>query len=150
MSRLLRCAWKTSTPSSTARRLMPSGFLDACWVVYASARMQVQDLRANTMVWVPTIVQPTVLFVVTFGTLAPTGVGRHAAGATDSTSLIVGVLLMALWGATVWTAGGIMRRELLQGTLAANLTGVRPPHLVLAGKCLGAAAGATTLIVATV
>lgn len=129
---------------------MPSRLLDSCWVVWASARMQARDLRGNKMVWIPTIVQPAVLFIITFGAL---GAGaRQIAGSrlTDTSSLMVGVLLMALWGATIWTAGGIMRRELLQGTLAANFTGVRSPQLVLVGKCLGAASGSSAVIVATV
>jgi ABC-2 type transport system permease protein len=130
---------------------VPSRLVDLGWVVWASARMQAQDLRGNKMVWIPTIVQPAVLFVITFGALAPAR-PRTAdqVGTADSTSLMVGVLLMALWGATIWTAGGVMRRELLQGTLAANFAGVRPPQLVLLGKCFGSAGGATLVIVATV
>jgi ABC-2 type transport system permease protein len=128
---------------------MPSGFLDGLWVVWASARMQIQDLRANKTVWIPTVVQPAVLFIITLGALTPARAGG-AGRTTDGSALAVGVLLMALWGATIWTAGGIMRRELMQGTLAANLTGVRPPQLVLLGKCFGAAAGTTTVIVTTV
>jgi ABC-2 type transport system permease protein len=124
---------------------------EAAWVVWASARMQSRDLRGNKMVWIPTVVQPAALLIVTFATFASARprAGLRAGGLMDTASIVVGVLLMALWGATIWTAGNILRRELLQGTLAVNFTGVRPPQLLLLGKCLGAASRVTAVIVVT-
>jgi ABC-2 type transport system permease protein len=113
----------------------------ALWVVLASARMQVQDMRANQPGIVLGVVQPVVLLVVLLR--------YRELDTAAATRIAGGVALTALWASTIWTAGGILRREVFQGTLAANVTSVRPAYLVLLGKSLGATLRSGVVILAT-
>lgn len=100
-------------------------------------------MRGSPFTLVLGVVQPVVFLLVS-------AAGQPERTPASSTRLAVGVGLTAVWGATVWAAGGILRRDMAQGTLPANVTGVRPPELVYVGKCLAATLRSTLLIVATV
>jgi ABC-2 type transport system permease protein len=104
--------------------------LTGAWVFLASMRMQARAMRSSQPAVMVSLVQPTVLLLLVGGVQHPT---EHSA-----TAAVVGVFLTSLWASTIWSAGGILRREVGQGTLAATLSGVRSPYLVLSGKCLGA------------
>jgi ABC-2 type transport system permease protein len=95
-----------------------------------SARMQVLLVRGHPMVPLSTIVQPAVFLVIFLARPAAMQPGGR-------TSTVIAVLLTCMWGATLWAAGGTLRREVADGTLARNLTGVSDPRLVIGGKCLG-------------
>jgi ABC-2 type transport system permease protein len=95
-----------------------------------SARMQVLLVRSHPMVPLSTIVQPAVFLVIFLDRPGGTQPGQRAA-------TVIAVLLTSMWGATLWAAGGTLRREVADGTLARNLTGVSDPRLVIGGKCLG-------------
>lgn len=113
--------------------------LAVAWVFLASARMQLADLRSSQPALVVGVVQPVALTVVTV----------RSAGQLDpaaATRLAVGLMLTVLWASTVWNAGGILRREVWQGTLAANVVSVQPAYLVLLGKSLGATVGSAAAI----
>ncbi|MET9760113.1 ABC transporter permease [Streptomyces sp. NPDC006372] len=113
--------------------------LDALWVLWTCARMQVKAMKGNELGLVIGVVQPVVLILVT--------VGAHTDEAPEVlTGWTVGVLLTTLWASTVWIAGGILRGELRSGTLARSVTSLRPGFLVLLGKCLGATARALLVI----
>lgn len=101
-------------------------------VLAASARMQILAVRSHPAIPLTAIVQPAVYWVV---------VGlRGGYSGTGRTALLVGILLMSLWGSSLWGAGGILRREIGEGTLGRNLTSVTDPRLVIIGKCLGSTA----------
>ncbi len=89
------------------------------------------------------IVQPaSFLLIATFA-------GR-AKGRIDVDQVALGAALVAIWGATVWSSGAILRAERWQGTLAqimARPTGIGP---VLLGKTLGTTLRSVLLIAATV
>jgi ABC-2 type transport system permease protein len=108
------------------------------WVAWAAMRVQSRALRGSPFVVLLGAVQPIVLLLITIGS-----VGSRETGATAQ---MVGVTLTALWGATIWTSGNILRVERWQGTLAALVTGVRPPWLILFGKSLGATAHSVAVI----
>jgi ABC-2 type transport system permease protein len=114
--------------------------IDGLWVLWASMRLQVRDMRSSQPALVVSIVQPAVLLILT---------ARSGRADGDVTARVVGVTLTALWAATIWAAGGILRREAFQGTLASSLTGVRPAVLVLAGKCLAATMVTAAMILGT-
>jgi ABC-2 type transport system permease protein len=95
-----------------------------------SARMQVLLVRGHPMVPLSTIVQPAVFLVIFLGRPGPARPAERAV-------TVIAVLLTCMWGATLWAAGGTLRREVADGTLARNLTGVSDPRLVIGGKCLG-------------
>ncbi len=103
---------------------------DGLWVLTSSARMQARALLSSQPALVVSVIQPAVLLVAVVLTRRPTGAAAEAA--------VLGVVLTSLWASTIWSAGGILRRERALGTLAAALTGVRSPWLVLGGKCLAA------------
>lgn len=77
--------------------------------------------------WILGVVQPTV-----FTSVALLAVGPN--GSADVNRIALGAGLVALWGATIWGAGSVMRSERREGTLAAIV--VRPSSLplILAGK----------------
>lgn len=99
-------------------------------IVAESARMQILVVRGHPMVPLSTIVQPTVFLVIFLA-------GRSAQAPAQRADTVIAVLLSCLWGASLWAAGGTLRREVHDGTLARNLTGVSDPRLVVGGKCLG-------------
>jgi ABC-2 type transport system permease protein len=115
----------------------------SAWVVAAAMRTQHRALRGNPFNLVLGVVQPVVLLVVTAGTYqSPT--------AAEATRLVVGVALTALWGSTVWAAGGILQRERNEGTLAASVAGVHSPYLLLLGKSLAATLRSSIFIAVSV
>ena len=89
------------------------------------------------------IVQPASFLLI--ATLA----GR-ARGGIDVDDAALGSALVAIWGATVWSSGAILRGERWQGTLAQILA--RPAGLgpVLLGKTLGTTLRSAVFIAATV
>lgn len=104
--------------------------------------MQIQEMRASQAALVIGVIQPAVLIVVTFGL-------HDRPDPEVATRLAAGVTLTVLWASTIWTAGGILRREVFQGTLAANVTGARSPYLVVLGKTAGATVASAGSILAT-
>ncbi|GAA2234234.1 MULTISPECIES: ABC transporter permease [Kitasatospora] len=117
----------------------------ARWVriLAASARMQILVIRSHPAVPITAVVQPVVFYVVM--------AGQH--GGADSpaqrASRLIAILLTSLWGATLWAVGGILRREIAEGTLARNLTSLTDPRLVVIGKCLGSSLLVLTTLVGT-
>jgi ABC-2 type transport system permease protein len=99
-------------------------------VLLAAARMQVLVVRSHPAIPLAAVVQPLVFYVI-----ATSGAGADSPA--KLAPVLVAVLLTSLWGATVWTAGGILRREVADGTLGRNLTSVTDARLVIIGKCLG-------------
>jgi ABC-2 type transport system permease protein len=99
-------------------------------IVAESARMQVLVVRGHPMVPLSTIVQPGVFLAIFME-------GQATSGPAGRAGTVIAVLLTSLWGATLWAAGGTLRREVADGTFARNLTGVSDPRLVVGGKCLG-------------
>lgn len=65
----------------------------------------------------------------------------------QSTAVFSGVLLASLWGASLWSGAGILRRERWFGTLAPSFTGRPDPVTVLLGKTLGGVVYDVSLIV---
>lgn len=113
------------------------------WVVGAAMRTQYRAMRGNPFNVVLGVVQPVVLLIVTAATYrAPTE--------TEATRLTIGVALTALWGSTVWAAGGILQRERGEGTLLPSVTGVRSPYLVLLGKSFAATLRSSVFIAVSV
>jgi hypothetical protein len=105
--------------------------LHAVRVLAESARMQAILMRHSPIVPVATLVQPPVFLLILSA--------RHATLPGRSvTQDVLSVILTSLWGATLWTSGGILRREIAEGTLARCLTSRTDPRLVVLGKCLGA------------
>lgn len=98
-------------------------------ILVSSARMQILQVRSHPAVSLTAIVQPAVYWLL---------VGlRGGHPGTDSVSLLVRILLTSLWGSALWAAGGILRREIGEGTLGRNLASLTDPRLVIIGKCLG-------------
>lgn len=113
-----------------AARRRTDGASRSLRIIAESARMQVLVIRGHPMVPVTTIVQPAAFLVIFLG-------GESHASAAQRLSTVIGVLLTCLWTASLWASGGTLRREVADGTLARNLTGVSDPRLVIGGKCLG-------------
>jgi ABC-2 type transport system permease protein len=108
---------------------MGSRLGSAAWVLWVSAVLQWRS-AVGLFSLVTTMVMPATFLVLT-SRLA----GDH--GSEAATRLVVAVALMSLWASTVWGAGGILRRELRDGTFAAAVAGLHSPQLVLLGKTLG-------------
>ncbi|RDG39803.1 ABC transporter permease [Streptomyces corynorhini] len=112
----------------------PSEYLDrlrtVLAVLYESARVQAVLTRGSPAVVVLAGVQPAALLLLAL----PHGAPRSDA----STRVLISVLVTCLWGGLVWMAGGIIRRDIVQGTMSRSVVGVRDPRLVLIGKCAGA------------
>lgn len=64
----------------------------------------------------------------------------------EATAVLTGVALASLWGASLWSGAGILRRERVFGTLAPSFTGRPAPITVLLGKTLGGVLYDVTLI----
>lgn len=112
------------------------------WVAWTALRMQQREMRGNPLVVIGAVVQPAVFLLVVIG-------ARRVTDPDTATRLVSAVALTTLWSATVWLSGGILRRERAQGTLAASMTAVHPPQLVLAGKAFGATVYSTAAILAS-
>jgi ABC-2 type transport system permease protein len=111
-------------------------------VVWISASLQIRAQRHPTFL-VLGLVQPAAFLLVT------TFASRRGHG-IDLAAAALGTGLIALWGATIWSAGSILRSERWQGTLPGIVS--RPAGLgtVLLGKSLGATTLSTLFIGATV
>jgi ABC-2 type transport system permease protein len=111
-------------------------------VLLASASNQLRQ-QWNPAIAVVGIVQPAVFLLVLL-------FARGGADTIDVAEAALGVGLLALWGVTVWQAGGVLRHEKRMGTLSQIL--VRPSRFaaVLVGKCLGATVRAVLFIAPTV
>ncbi|MGH8791776.1 MAG: ABC transporter permease [Stackebrandtia sp.] len=104
----------------------------AAVVAVESARLQLRSTWRHPLVLISTVVQPlTLLLIVT---------QRAGAAASPSRTgdLLVSVVLTSFWGGTIWTAGGILRRDRGEGTLAATLLNAHDGRLVVLGRCFGA------------
>jgi ABC-2 type transport system permease protein len=122
---------------------MLAGAASVLWLVTFCARMQARELAGSQMSLVVNVVQPVILVTLISRMSSP------AMPALDSTRLVSGVVMMSVWSSTIWAAGGILRRDQAQGTLTAQLVGVRSPFLVLFGKAMGASARSITLTLAS-
>jgi ABC-2 type transport system permease protein len=100
------------------------------WVVWTALRAEQQGMRSRPMVVVVAVVQPVALLAVVGGTRSVT--------LSQASAVVSAVVLTAVWSATVWTAGGVLRRERAYGTLARSVTSMYSPSLVLFGRSLGA------------
>lgn len=99
-------------------------------VFWESARIQAVLTGSSPAVVVLAGVQPAALLLLTLP--------RDAGERDTATRVLISVLVTCLWGGLVWMAGGIIRRDLVQGTMSRSVVGVRDPRLVLIGKCAGA------------
>jgi ABC-2 type transport system permease protein len=111
--------------------------------VAVAMRTQHRAMRGNPFSVVLGVVQPVVLLTVL-------AAGYRSPNEAEATRLVAGVGLTALWGSTVWAAGGVLRRERFEGTLLPSVTGVRSPYLLLLGKALAATLRSSALIAASV
>lgn len=112
----------------------------ALWMLWTAAVTQARMQGLNPGMIVLGVIQPAVFLAITLRT-----VDQSDAATTDR--ITVAVVLTVLWNTTIWVAGGILRGEVRGGTLAANLTGAHPGYLILFGKCLGALAHASVVII---
>jgi ABC-2 type transport system permease protein len=104
--------------------------LVGAWVIWIALRIEQRAMLSRPMVYVVAIIQPvTLLFIVA---------GTRQLSPERATTITSAVFLTAMWGTTVYTAGGVLRRERTQGTLARNVTSLYSPSLVVFGKSLGA------------
>lgn len=88
------------------------------------------------------VVQPAVLVLVTLAGRPDDPVG--------TTRTATAVVLTGIWSTTVWAGAGVLRRERVEGTLAATLISVRDPRLVVVGKSIGSSLLSTALVLVTV
>jgi ABC-2 type transport system permease protein len=98
-------------------------------ILVASARLQVLAVRSHPALMIATVIQPAALYLIVTSDQSVTPARRFPE--------LVAVLLTSLWSATLWTAGGTLRREIREGTFSRNLTSVSDPRIVVIGKCLG-------------
>ncbi len=105
--------------------------------------LQLKTVRENHSNLIVGITQPASFLVIV--ALAGRGTGR-----VDVGQAALGVALLSLWGATVWSSGAVLRAERWQGTLAPLLA--RPAGLgpILVGKGLGITLSSAALIGTTV
>lgn len=96
-----------------------------------SARTQVLVQRAHPMAILLGFVQPVALLLIAragFADPTPQAMSRFAVASG----------LTTLWAATIWSAGGILRREIEFGTLPRIVCSVWDARLVLVAKSLAA------------
>jgi len=111
------------------RRGTPGGPLDG---FVTGAALQWRVLGTRVMNLVTGVVNPLMFTVILVLPRRATLTGA------DVTAQFTGIVLASLWAASMWSAMGILRRERQDGTLAATVTGVRDPLVVLLGKMSGA------------
>lgn len=92
--------------------------------------MQILVVHGHPMVPLSAVIQPAALLAIFLAEPRPTPPYQR-------TFTVIAVLLTCLWGAMLWAAGGTLRREVAEGTLARNVTGASDPAVVVAGKCMG-------------
>jgi ABC-2 type transport system permease protein len=119
---------------------MSSRLSTAVVMIIIAMKIQMRAGRGSPAALIIGVVQPAVLMTVSIRV-------RTVTSAETSIRLVIGIGLLAVWGATVWTAGAILRREAIGGTLAANVTGAWSPALVLFGKSLGATVRNVVIVV---
>ncbi|WP_133917953.1 ABC transporter permease [Streptomyces sp. NBC_00582] len=105
-------------------------------VVLAAVRVQIRGSSPLSMV-IAAVVQPVAFALITLT--------ADAGGSIDPATALFGSGLIAVWSATVWQAGMVLRRELWAGTLPGICS--RPGGLgaVVVGKAV-AAAGTSALV----
>lgn len=113
------------------------------WAVWRAAVLQARETTRVKTALVISVIQPVVFLAVASRRGSP-------ADPRQTTEIVFGCVMIALWSSTVWGAGTLLRREAAQGTLAALL--VRPVSLlsVLMGKTLGIAAAGLVRALAAV
>jgi ABC-2 type transport system permease protein len=111
------------------------------WVFFTAARTEQRTMHGNPLVLINGGFLPLALIVISLETGEPT------AGRTSE--IVVSVMLTALWATTIWTSGGVLRRERTYGTLARCVCGVQSPVVVLFGKSFGATLYGVGLTLAT-
>jgi len=122
-----------------------TGFREPAAVLLTSARVQLATQWAHPMSIMLGIVQPAVMLLIA-GSAA-------RSGGTDLGRFAVASGLSTLWGASIWTAGGILRREIEYGTLPRLVCSPWSTRLLLTAKSLAAGAfqalsiGLTTAVV---
>ncbi len=100
--------------------------------VVHGARSQVRELLAAPGAFlVISLVQPAAIGAILLA-LAPD------IDAARATRWSVGVANLSLWSMAVWSVGGTLRLEKIQGTLSRLVTGVVQPAWVILGRSLGA------------
>jgi ABC-type multidrug transport system permease subunit len=102
----------------------------AAWTFLTAAHTEQRSMHSNPLVLINGGFLPVTLLVIAVETRRPTS-GRAA-------EIVVSVMLTALWAATIWTSGGVLRRERTYGTLASCVCGVQSPTVILFGKSFGA------------
>jgi ABC-2 type transport system permease protein len=130
---------RQATPTTVDVRPVREFLVDNAWVLLAAMRTQSRSMRGSPIAVILGVVQPVVFLVVALKA------GQHLS-AHATTQVVIGVGLTALWGSTIWSAGGILGGDRDTGALAATVTGVRSPSLVFLGKCLGATVRSTVVI----
>ncbi|MFF1871459.1 ABC transporter permease [Streptomyces sp. CB03911] len=108
---------------------MTGRFASGLAVLYESARIQMMVVRSGPMVIMLAGAQPAVLLMIAL----PPAVGSQQ----EATRVLISVLAVCLWASLVWMAGGIIRRDIVQGTMSRNVVSVWDPWVVLLGKCAG-------------
>jgi ABC-2 type transport system permease protein len=103
-----------------------------------SMRTEQRGLRHNPLLFIYSAVVP-----VSFLVIALSGTARTPQRVMP---VVWGAALTALWGSTVWMAGGVLRRERTYGTLGRVVTGRYAPFLVLSAKSAGATVYASLVI----
>jgi ABC-type multidrug transport system permease subunit len=114
-----------SDPGGAADRAREAG-----WTFLTAARTEQRAMHGNPLVLINGGFLPIALLVISTGTRPPSA-GRAA-------EIVVSVMLTALWACTIWTSGGVLRRERTYGTLASCVCGVASPTVILFGKSFGA------------
>jgi ABC-2 type transport system permease protein len=100
------------------------------WMFVTAVRTEQLGMRRNPLLLVNSGLLPVVLLIVVVEVRRP--------APERAAELVAAVVLTALWGSTVWTSGGVLRRERTYGTLARCVCGLHSPFLILLGKSLGA------------
>src|SRR6266545_132551 len=100
------------------------------WTFLTAARVEQRTMHGNPLVLINGGFLPIALLVIAIETNRP--------DRARSTEIFVSVILTALWATTIWTSGGVLRRERTYGTLARCVCGVESPTVVLFGKSFGA------------
>jgi ABC-2 type transport system permease protein len=104
-------------------------------------RTEQRGLRHNPLLFIYSAVVPVTFLIITLST-SPRTPGRVI-------PVVWGAVLTALWGSTVWMAGGVLRRERTYGTLGRVVTGGYAPFLILSAKSAGATLYASAVIAAS-
>jgi ABC-2 type transport system permease protein len=113
--------------------------VDNAWVLLAAMRTQARSMRGSPVAVILGVVQPVVFLVVALTA------GQHLSARANA-QLVIGVGRTALWGSTIWSAGGILTADRVNGALARTVTGFRSPSVVFLGKCLGATVRNTAIV----